>query len=148
MSFAPVCRVASDWRRIVTHHTPITEVRDAPARRTHSSRRVATRAPGRNRATPDRASWCEWRCRCTTNGGRPSRPGGGRHGATATPLQRREEFADRPFITDAEAAQWVATMLESGSKDKRDKNSDADLVGKATSSGGNDPSRWPRSMAE
>jgi hypothetical protein len=47
--------------------------------------------------------------------------------ATATPLQRRAEFADRPFITDAEAAQWVATMLESGSKDKRDKNPDADL---------------------
>ena len=49
------------------------------------------------------------------------------HYATATPLQRREEFVDRPFITDAEAAQWVATMVESGSNDKRDKNPEADL---------------------
>ena len=47
--------------------------------------------------------------------------------STATPLQRFEEFADRPFISDEEAARWVANMLETRSADIRNKNPVADL---------------------
>src|SRR5215213_3714324 len=48
--------------------------------------------------------------------------------ATATPLQRFEEFANRSFISDAEAARWVANMLETRSADIRNKNPVADLA--------------------
>jgi hypothetical protein len=51
-----------------------------------------------------------------TPDGRPDLQGVWHYG-TVTPLQRREEFADRPFITDEEPAQWVATMLASRNND-------------------------------
>ena len=47
--------------------------------------------------------------------------------ATATPLQRFGEFSDRPFISDEEAARWVAKMLQTRSADIRDKNAAVDL---------------------
>jgi hypothetical protein len=49
------------------------------------------------------------------------------HYATATPLQRFPEFADRPFISDEEAAAWVVKQLSERSSDIRNKNPDADL---------------------
>ena len=52
--------------------------------------------------------------------------------ATATPLQRFDEFSGRPFITDEEAARWVANMLETRSADIRNKNNpSADLAREA-----------------
>jgi hypothetical protein len=48
--------------------------------------------------------------------------------ATATPLQRFPEFADRPFISDEEAAAWVAQQLEARSADIRNTNPTADLA--------------------
>jgi len=48
--------------------------------------------------------------------------------STATPLQRFEEFADFPFITDEEAERWVAKMLETRSADIRNPNPAADLA--------------------
>jgi len=48
--------------------------------------------------------------------------------ATATPLQRFPEFADRPFISDEEAARWVANMPETRSADIRNSDPMTDLA--------------------
>jgi hypothetical protein len=50
------------------------------------------------------------------------------HYATATPLERPAEFADRPFISEEEAAAWVAKQLADISSDVRNKNPAADLA--------------------
>jgi hypothetical protein len=61
-----------------------------------------------------------------TPDGRPDLQGGW-HYATATPLERPAEFADKPFLTDAEAAAWVAKLLETRSGDIRDPSPVNDL---------------------
>ena len=50
--------------------------------------------------------------------------------ATLTPLERLGEFADRPFISEAEAAAWVQQTLERGNRDRRDGGAAVD-VGRA-----------------
>jgi hypothetical protein len=40
--------------------------------------------------------------------------------ATVTPLERPAEFADKPTLTDAEAAAWAERFLEESSLDRRD----------------------------
>jgi hypothetical protein len=50
--------------------------------------------------------------------------------ATLTPLERPEEFAGRPTISDAEGAQWAKQQLERGNRDRRDGGAAVD-VGRA-----------------
>jgi len=50
--------------------------------------------------------------------------------ATLTPLERPAEFADKPFLTDAEAAGYVRQTIERGNRDRRDGGAAAD-VGRA-----------------
>jgi hypothetical protein len=47
--------------------------------------------------------------------------------ATATPLQRPPQFADKPFLTDAEAAAFVRESLVTRNTDIRDADPNADL---------------------
>ena len=50
--------------------------------------------------------------------------------ATLTPLERPAEFADRPFVSDADAAEWARQQLERGNRDRRDGGAAVD-VGRA-----------------
>src|SRR6516225_8535868 len=50
--------------------------------------------------------------------------------ATLTPLERPAEFAEKPFLTEAEAATYVRQTIERGNRDRRDGGAAAD-VGRA-----------------
>jgi len=50
--------------------------------------------------------------------------------STLTPLERPSEFADRPLISEAEAAAWVTQTLERNNRDRRDGGPQVD-VGRA-----------------
>jgi hypothetical protein len=50
--------------------------------------------------------------------------------ATLTPLERPQEFADKPFLTQAEADAWVKQTLARNDRDRRDGGADVD-VGRA-----------------
>jgi hypothetical protein len=49
------------------------------------------------------------------------------HTATATPLERPAEFADRPFLTEEEAAAWVANLTKTRNLDRREQDAARDL---------------------
>jgi hypothetical protein len=48
--------------------------------------------------------------------------------STLTPLERPQEFADRPSISDAEAAAWVQQTLERNDRDRRDGGAGVDVA--------------------
>lgn len=48
--------------------------------------------------------------------------------STLTPLERPAEFADRPSISEAEAAAWVKQNLERNNRDRRDGGADVDVA--------------------
>ncbi len=48
--------------------------------------------------------------------------------STLTPLERPPEFADRPVISDAEAAAWVKQNVERNNRDRRDGGADVDVA--------------------
>jgi len=48
--------------------------------------------------------------------------------STLTPLERPPEFADRPLISDAQAAEWVKQNLERNNRDRRDGGADVDVA--------------------
>ena len=50
--------------------------------------------------------------------------------STLTPLERPAEFADKPLVSDADAAAWVKQNLERNNRDRRDGGADVD-VGRA-----------------
>ena len=47
--------------------------------------------------------------------------------STITPLERPAEFADREFLTDAEAAQYEARTVQRNNRDNREQSADADV---------------------
>jgi hypothetical protein len=47
--------------------------------------------------------------------------------STITPLERPVEFADKPFLTDAEAKQYEQRTAQRNNRDNRDQNPDADV---------------------
>ena len=49
--------------------------------------------------------------------------------STLTPLERPAEFADKPFLTDAEAAAFEKRAAERNNRDNRDASPDADVSG-------------------
>jgi hypothetical protein len=49
--------------------------------------------------------------------------------STLTPLERTAEFADKPFLSDAEAAAYEKRTVERANRDTRDSSPDADLGG-------------------
>jgi hypothetical protein len=49
--------------------------------------------------------------------------------STLTPLERPAEFADKPFLTDAEAAAFETRAAERNNRDNRDASPDADVSG-------------------
>ena len=52
------------------------------------------------------------------------------HYATATPLERFPEFADRAFITEEEAVAWLAKQLATRNNDLRNKENPANDLGR------------------
>ena len=48
--------------------------------------------------------------------------------STLTPLERPAEFADRPLISDAEAAAWVRQNIDRNNRDRRDGGADVDVA--------------------
>ena len=88
------------------------------------------RDPGRHRATPDRAPRCKrGAVAARTPDGRPDLQGVW-HYATATPLERFPEFADRAFITEEEAAAWLAKQLAIRNTDLRNKENPSNDLGR------------------
>lgn len=47
---------------------------------------------------------------------------------TRTPLERPEEFRDKPFLTEAEAAAYERRILTQGNRDRRDGSAEADVA--------------------
>jgi hypothetical protein len=47
--------------------------------------------------------------------------------STITPLERPAEFADKPFLTDAEAKQYEARTVERNNRDTREQNAESDV---------------------
>jgi hypothetical protein len=50
--------------------------------------------------------------------------------STLTPLERPTEFAEKPFVSDAEAAAWVKQQIDRNNRDRRDGGAEVD-VGRA-----------------
>ena len=48
--------------------------------------------------------------------------------STLTPLERPDEFAGKPFLTEVEAAEYEKRRIESGNADRRDGAGDADVA--------------------
>ncbi len=48
--------------------------------------------------------------------------------STITPLERPAEFAGKEFLTDAEAAQYEARMVQRNNRDTREQSADADVA--------------------
>jgi hypothetical protein len=48
--------------------------------------------------------------------------------STITPLERPAEFADKEFLTDAEAAQYEARIVQRNNRDTREQSADADVA--------------------
>ena len=48
--------------------------------------------------------------------------------ATLTPLERPAQFANKPFLTDAEAAAYLRDTLERNNRDRRDGGADVDVA--------------------
>jgi hypothetical protein len=49
--------------------------------------------------------------------------------STITPLERPAEFADKPFLTDAEAAEHERVLIQRANRDRRDQSPEADVSG-------------------
>jgi hypothetical protein len=49
--------------------------------------------------------------------------------STITPLERPAEFAEKPFLTDAETKEYEQRMLQRNNRDVRDSNREADVGG-------------------
>jgi hypothetical protein len=49
--------------------------------------------------------------------------------STVTPLERPAEFATKPFLTDAEAREYVERMAQRNNRDTRSENREADVNG-------------------
>jgi hypothetical protein len=47
--------------------------------------------------------------------------------STITPLERPAEFADKPFLTDAEAAEYERVVIQRSNRDRRDQSPEADV---------------------
>ena len=49
--------------------------------------------------------------------------------STITPIERPAEFAEKPYLTDAETKEYEARMLQRNNRDTRDSNREADVGG-------------------